>query len=147
MIDQKLVSLRNITEADIPLLLNYWFHSPSGFIEGMGVDFKKMPTESEMKQTYLNRLAEMKINSEIKPAGVIITYDGKAIGMHSVVPFVEGDYGIFHAHIFNPDFRRKGLGMISYPKGCRLFMERFNLNKIIFKTPVQNTAAIRVKEN
>ena len=42
--------------------------------------------------------------------------------------------------------RRKGIAMITYPKAGRIFMERFDLKRILFKTPLQNIGAIRVKE-
>jgi RimJ/RimL family protein N-acetyltransferase len=38
------------------------------------------------------------------------------------------------------------LGMQTYPKACRIFFERFDLQRILFKTPIQNVGAIRVKE-
>ncbi len=112
----------------------------------MGVDLKKMPLESEMKTNLTNKILENKKLAESKLNAVMVCYDGKPVGMHSVNPMVEGDYGIFHEHILDRDFRGKGLAMQSYPKACRLFIERFNLKKIVFKTPVQNTGAIKVKE-
>jgi RimJ/RimL family protein N-acetyltransferase len=42
--------------------------------------------------------------------------------------------------------RRKGIGFHSYPKALKIFFERFNLQKIVFNTPAQNTGAIKVKE-
>jgi len=36
--------------------------------------------------------------------------------------------------------------MHTYPKACHIFFERFDLRRILFKTPVQNMGAIRVKE-
>lgn len=68
------------------------------------------------------------------------------VGFHSINSLIEGDYGIFHAHLVRPDMRRKGLGPHTYPIACGIFMKRFQLKRILFKTPVQNTGAIRVKE-
>lgn len=73
-------------------------------------------------------------------------YDGNPIGMHTMNPLIEGDYGVFHAHIWEPSLRRRGVGLHSYPKALKIFMERFKLNRILFKTPTQNVGAIRVKE-
>ena len=68
------------------------------------------------------------------------------MGFHNLNPLVEGDFGVFHAHIARPDFRRRGVAECSYPQACRIFLQRFDLKRILFKTPAQNVGAIRVKE-
>jgi hypothetical protein len=42
--------------------------------------------------------------------------------------------------------RGRGIAEHSYPLACRLFVQRFDLKRILFKTPVQNRGALRVKE-
>lgn len=140
------ISLRRICESDIALLMDYWFRSPPGFIESLGVDWKKMPQEDEMRKNLLEKINEDINRKDSKSTVLVITYDDKAVGFHSINPLVENEYGIFHAHIFNPELRRKGICPITYPKACKIFIERFNLQRILFKTPVQNIGAIRVKE-
>jgi len=145
-IDPQKISVRDLAESDVPFVLDYWFRSPAGFVEGMGVDLRKMPTEAEMKAGLTARIQENEKLASSKLSAVAITYDGRPIGIHTIFPVTEGDFGIFHAHIFDPEFRRRGVGLLSYPKACRVFFERFNLKKILFKTPLQNGGAIRVKE-
>jgi RimJ/RimL family protein N-acetyltransferase len=99
-----------------------------------------------MEKMFQEKITENRKPSSSKSNALVITYDGQPIGMHSINPLVEGDHGIFHAHIWDPKFRRRGLAMHSYPKACRVFVDRFNLKKIVFKTPVGNFGAIRVKE-
>lgn len=77
---------------------------------------------------------------------LVILYDDKPIGVNLVNQIVEGESALFHAHIWNPNFRRKGLSPFTYPHSSYVFMERFNLKKIIFKTPVLNIGALKVKE-
>jgi RimJ/RimL family protein N-acetyltransferase len=145
-LSSELISVRDMSENDIPLMLNYWFRSPPGFFEAMSVDPAKMPTESAMEKSLREKITENGKLSSSKSNALVIAYEGQSIGMHSINPLVEGDHGIFHAHIWNPKFRRRGLGMHSYPKACRVFLDRFDLKKIAFKTPVGNSGAIRVKE-
>jgi len=45
-----------------------------------------------------------------------------------------------------PEFRRRGVAECSYPQACRVFLQRFDLQRIRFKPPAQNVGAIRVKE-
>lgn len=142
----ELISVRDLSVNDVPLILNYWFHSPAGFIESLGVDMTKLPSEADMEKSLKEKLQANKLLPESKLNALAILYNGEAIGFHTINPVTEGDFGIFHAHIWNPSMRRRGVGMHSYPKACQVFMQRFNLERILFRTPVQNLGAIRVKE-
>lgn len=146
MIQPHAVTITDITEQEVPTIMNYWFHSPPGFVEGMGVDFSRMPTEDQMRQMLLEKIRNDRDLPKTKMGVVIVRYEGKSVGMHTLFPIVEGDHAVFHAHNWTPELRGKGIGMISYPLACRKFIERFDLKRFVFKTPLQNTAAIRVKE-
>jgi RimJ/RimL family protein N-acetyltransferase len=140
------VSVRDLTEEDIPYILDYWFHSPPGFIESMGVDPSKLLPEPEFKKFLLEKI---RANRELPASKLnvqIILYEQRPIGFHTLGPLEENESAVFHAHIWNPEYRRRGIGMFSYPAACRVFFKRFNLKRILFKTPLQNTGAIRVKE-
>jgi RimJ/RimL family protein N-acetyltransferase len=126
--------------------MNYWFRSPQGFVESIGVDLEKLPTEDFMREHLTKRLQVNSTLDKSRLNALVILYGNSPIGFHTLVPFTEGESGIFHAHIWQSDMRKRGVGFYSYPKACALFMERFNLQKIIFKTPVQNVGAIKVKE-
>ncbi len=176
----KAVVVRDLEESDIPFILNYWFHSPAGFVEGMGVDLNKLGTEAQLQTMLTEKVsqnlaisAEAVQNLELGAAlrtkasaplfvqdtqinnhsarasklnALVITYEGVAIGFHTINPLIEGDHGVFHAHIWDRDRRGHGVALSSYPQACGVFMERFNLKRILFKTPMQNRGAIRVKE-
>jgi RimJ/RimL family protein N-acetyltransferase len=100
----------------------------------------------EFKRWMIDECRANSLLAGSKSRFLTITYKNKAIGGHTLSPLVEGDYGVFHAHIWKPEMRGKGIARITYPIACRIFMERFNLKRILFKTPIQNIAAIRVKE-
>lgn len=144
--DPAKVAIRDCIIPDIGMMMDYWFRSPPGFIEAMGVDPAKLPPESEMAAGHRAKITSNKVLPESKLNAVTITYEGSPIGIHTLNPVTEGDFGIFHAHIMDPVFRGQGIGRRSYPLAVRFFMERFNLQRILFKTPKQNTASIRVKE-
>lgn len=85
-------------------------------------------------------LPESQLNAQI------ICVDGVPVGFHTINPLAKGEFGIFHAHILDESMRGKGIGVQSYPLACKVFVQRFDLKKIFFKTPRQNTGAIKVKE-
>jgi RimJ/RimL family protein N-acetyltransferase len=146
MVEPQLVKVRDFSEKDLGQLMDYWYHSSAGFIEAMGIDPDKLLPEHQFQKFMIDECRENSFLSASKSRFLTITYKDKAIGSHTLSPLVEGDYGVFHAHIWNPEMRGKRIARITYPIACRIFMERFDLKRILFKTPIQNTAAIRVKE-
>ncbi len=134
-----LISLRDLSTEDIAPILNYWFRSPPGFVESMGVDLAKLPSEPEFAKNLQDKVG--------RPSHIlIILYNGKAVGLHTVNPLTEGDFGIFHAHIWDPTIRRQGIGVVSYSLAIKAFIDRFRLKRVLFKTPIQNAGPLRVKE-
>lgn len=146
MIEANKIALRDLTHSDIPLLLRYWYDSDPAYFDAMGVDFRWMPSREEFEQTLLE-----KVRLNPSPEGprinvVMIEYNGLPIGFHVINPLVVGDHGVFHAHIIAPEFRRRGVGQHSYGLALKLFVNRFQLKKILFRTPAHNLGPNRLKE-
>lgn len=146
MVDPQLLDVRDFAETDVSELLHYWYHSPPELIEAMGIDPRKLLPEDEFGKLMFAECRANRLLTASKLRFLTITYKDEAIGGHAISPLVEGDYGVFHAHIWKPELRGKGIARITYPKACLIFMDRFDLKRILFKTPIQNVAAIRVKE-
>lgn len=145
-VDPRSVLVRDLSEADIPLVLDYWFRPPQGFIESLGADPTKLPAEAQFAETLRQRVRTNEAQVDSKLSSLAIVHDGEFVGFHNLNPLTEGDFGIFHAHISRPEFRRRGVAECSYPLACRIYLQRFDLRRILFKTPLQNVGAIRVKE-
>jgi RimJ/RimL family protein N-acetyltransferase len=144
--NSSLVSLRDLARTDIPQILSYWYESPAEYIEAMGVDLTKLSPRADFERALTNKCIESETAAKSNINALVIEYMGKAIGFHTINPVKPCDSGVFHAHIWNSEMRGRGLGMQTYPKACRTFFERFDLQRILFKTPIQNVGAIRIKE-
>lgn len=140
------VRVRDIEKGDIPFICNYWYHSPPGFIESIGVDTAKLPSEDDFAKSLNDKIESNRTLPESKLNALAIVVDERAIGFHTLGPIIEGDFGVFHAHLWNQEMRKKGIALRSYILAAKIFISRFSLKKIVYKTPVQNTGAIRVKE-
>ena len=95
------------------------------------------------------RLEKCRANAALpksKMNALVILHQDRPIGFHTLFPLTEGDSGIFHAHIWDASMRGQGIALQSYLLAGKVFMERFDLKRILYKTPIQNTGAIRVKE-
>ena len=53
---------------------------------------------------------------------------------------------MYHAHIWLPEFRKKGIGSHSYVHAMRFYFDAFNLQSIKFDTPAINAGPNRLKE-
>lgn len=140
------VHLRDLKLADISSIMDYWYRSPLAEIEAMGVDRSKMISEEEFRAYFVEKVESNIQKPESQMTHLIVEVNGHPIGYHSLSPFVENEEGTFHSHFWDKNFIGIGVGTISYKKSCDIYFERFNLKKIIFKTPVKNIAAIRIKE-
>jgi RimJ/RimL family protein N-acetyltransferase len=144
-IDGLRISVRDIRRRDVAGVLDYWYRSPPGHVEGMAIVPGELPGEAARRAALLRAAREA---LSPVPQGNILTVvmGGRAVGIHTLGGLIRGESGLFHAHLFDPAVRRRGVATISYPLACRVFFERFALKTIVFKIPVQNVGAIRVKE-
>lgn len=139
------ISVRDITRSDVDRVMDYLYRSPNGFIESIAIDPKKLAPESENRTLLLQRIREIEMGNCSQSQSLIILKDGVPVGHHSVNQITAGESAIFHAHIWRPEHRRLGIGTHSYPLACSVFMKRFALKRILFKTPIQNRGAIELK--
>lgn len=146
-IDPSLISVRNLEQKDLPFLLSYWFRSPPGYLDSLGINLTAFPPEKEMEQAFHDLILADQENSVSQLNALTIVYDGFAIGFHSISALDNDGSGIFHAHIWDENFRNRGIGKYSYISACKCFFQRFNLQRILFYTPAQNLAAIHLKES
>jgi hypothetical protein len=145
-LDPRLITLSDLTEQHIPFIADYWFNSPPGFIEAMGVDLLKLPEEPAFIKQLQSKCAENRKLPHSKLNALVILYHEEPVGFHTLNPLVESDFAIFHAHVFKSDMRSRGLGCYTYPMASKIFIERFGLKRLLYKTPQQNTSSIRVKD-
>lgn len=137
-----IVGVRDFGKDGIELLLNYWFESPEGFVESLGIVPSKMPTRAQFYDAMVK-----KVQSPSQSNYLAITLNGETIGCHSLSDLIPSDSAIFHAHIFKSELRGKGIAKVSYPAAISLFMERFGLQEMKFRTPAHNPAPNRLKES
>ncbi|MEO0336450.1 MAG: GNAT family protein [Pseudomonadota bacterium] len=140
------VTVRDLDFSDIPFVLDYWYESDPNFLTGMGVDLTKLGGKEEFHASLSKRIESSQSLPEPNMSALMICEDERPVGFHTISPLTVGESGVFHAHVFDSSMRGRGIGLRSYPLACQVFMNRFSLEKILFKTPLQNKAAIRVKE-
>lgn len=145
-IEPEMIRFRDYEPSDIDRICDYWFRSPKGFLGSIGIDQEKMFSESDIRNSMTKSFNSRIPDIELKSEGLVIEYKGEPIGTHIINEIEFGLKGIFHAHIWKPEFRQIGIGTYTYPRACKIFFDRFQLQKIVFKTPVDNLGANLLKK-
>jgi len=146
LLNKETISFRCILSTDIESIVNYWHHSPPGFLEGMGVDPQKISSPEDMRVHLQGQVDDFEKNGSKVGRLLIIEYLNGAIGCHNLNEIAVGDSALFHAHIWDYKMRGQGLGSYTYPRACRIYMDRFNLKKIRFISPTLNKGINQIKE-
>ena len=139
---ENILSVREIKETDIHLIVNYWLNADPLFLKSMGVDLTKVPTREQLTQMLLTQL---NTPIEEKRAYCIIwELDAEPIGHSNTNPSTFGEEAFMHLHLWNGAGREKGLGTafvkMTLPyffnnlKLKRLFSEPYALNHAPNKT-------------
>ena len=136
------IELREFQPIDIEPLLNYWHKSDSHQHAFIGVEMSKLSSEEVMRAA-LMREASLKPDQQ---SYVTILFQGTAVGVYLINQIKQKESAVFHAHLWDQNSRGKGVGTKTYSIACEIFLKRFQLQRIIFRSPVQNKAAIRIKE-
>lgn len=139
------VRVRFLEDSDIADLVGYFYDSPDGFIEGIGINIKTLGSRQEFTQRYNERLKEIRSIGK-QPHAITVFYQGQKVGIHSATHLIENKSLVMHAHFFDPKFRGLGIGQVSSIKAAELFMEEFNLKEVLAKVPLKNVAPLKLME-
>jgi RimJ/RimL family protein N-acetyltransferase len=132
------LSVREITESDIPLIINYWITAEPSYLIGMGVDLEKMPTSIEW-QTMLHQQILLPY-SEKKSYCLIWIYNNNPVGHSNVNKIVFGDHAYIHLHMWQSTFRKKGMGINFIFKCLPYFFQNLQLKTIYCEPYALNPA-------
>jgi RimJ/RimL family protein N-acetyltransferase len=138
------LSVREIQEKDIERITNYWLNAERSFLEGMGVDVKKIPTKEQLSEMLL-----LQINTPIeqkKAYCIIWELDNKAVGHSNVNPIVFGEEAFMHLHIWEPGIRKQGLGVAFIQKTLPYFFNQLQLKRLYSEPYALNPAPNKTLE-
>jgi RimJ/RimL family protein N-acetyltransferase len=138
------LSVREITTADIPFIKNYWLSAAHSFLEGMGVDVSKMPSEEEWTGMLQAQIG--KNYFEKQSYCLIWEVDGLPVGHSNVNQIKFGEEAAMHLHLWYPEKRKKGIGPQLVRLGLPLFFRNLQLQKVYSEPYALNPAPGRALE-
>ena len=138
------LSVREIQASDIDKLVQYWLGSDPVYLEGMGVDVKKLFTKEQFTNMLLTQL---QLPYEQKNAYCIIwESDGNAIGHCNTNPSQFGKEANMHLHLWHSDSRKKGLGLSLLRMTIPYFFKNLQLKQLICEPYAFNPAPHKTLE-
>lgn len=122
------LSVREIKESDIPLIIDYWFNADPAFLTGMGVDLTKIPAKEKWPPMLTEQIT---LPYEQKRSyATIWELNGKPIGHCNVNEIIFGEQAYMHLHIWNAAERKMGLGVQLIKLSLPFFFKNLQLKKI-----------------
>ncbi|MDP2188973.1 MAG: GNAT family protein [Sphingobacteriaceae bacterium] len=132
------ISVSELQHEDLPALAAYWFDSPKLYLEGMGVDVRKLPDRAGFLAQIGQQLALLP--AERRSFALAWRLNGTAIGHCNLNPFVFGETGHMHLHLWQAEHRRMGLGLPLLKLSLPVFFNLLQLQQIICEPYAFNPA-------
>lgn len=138
------VSVREITLADVPRIADYWLNADAGFLRGMGADPAKIPGREQWLQMLTEQVDQP--YAERKSYCLIWLLDGEPVGHSNVNKIVYGEEAYMHLHLWVPDARKRGLGVLFVKLSIPLFFKNLRLKTLFCEPYAHNPAPNKTLE-
>lgn len=125
---------------DTPLIVDYWMNSSDDHLVGMGVDLKKVPSKTKLK----NALTQALISK--KSYALIWEYNDEVIGHTNVNNIVVGKEAYMHIHLWENNLRKQGIGTHLIKKSLPLYFNHLKLETLYCEPFANNPAPNMVLE-
>lgn len=102
------LSLREIQEADIPFIIDYWQKASPGYLNAMGADPALLPDASQWQEMLSGQIHQP--YADKKSYCLIWVLDGKPAGHCNVNKIIFCTEAYMHLHLWHPGSRRSGAG-------------------------------------
>ena len=120
--------VREMQQHEAKLMIRYFLTADLAFLNGMGVDPKKLPSELEwaelLKADFARPIQQRQFYYLVWEA------DGVAIGHCNINKIVFGEAAYMHLHIWDAGQRRKGCATQLLRPSITRFFEAFQLDKL-----------------
>lgn len=138
------ISVRELTEPDIDLVLDYWYGSSAEHLQKMGASKALLPKRAEFRFLLSSQLL---LPLEKRRAySIIWELNGGPVGHCNTNPFSFGDSGFMHLHMWNGEIRRQGLGLEMLKLSLAFFFEKLRLKELFCEPYALNPAPNRTLE-
>jgi RimJ/RimL family protein N-acetyltransferase len=132
------LNTREMTSTDIDHIVDYWLYSDQHFLERMGVDLKKMPSENDLRTMLASQLTQDYKNKS--SYCTIWEIDGKPVGHSNVNKIQFGVEAYMHLHLWSGTVRRMGEGTRLVRMSLPYFFKNLLLQRVLCEPYALNPA-------
>lgn len=136
-----LYSLREMSLAETKLMIDYFVNASVEFLDGMGVDPTKLPSEESW--TEVLRKDDALPLQQKQFYYLVWELDHLPIGHCNVNKIVFGESAYMHLHIWHPAHRRSGCATQLLIPSIRHFFDRLELKRLYCEPYAKNLAPNR----
>ena len=138
------LSVRELQQSDIPLIINYWLSAGDAFLANMGVDLSKMPQREE----WMVMLSKQLNQSYKEKQSYCITWlaNDEPVGHSNVNKIIFGEEAYMHLHLWQTNKRKKGMGAALVKMSLPYFFNNLQIKKIYCEPHSLNAAPNKTME-
>lgn len=132
------LSSREMESSETELIADYWTKSDNHFLKSMGIEPARMPERSELIKMLIMQLKTPMIHK--RSFCMIWQMNKIPIGHCNVNPMQYGEQATMHLHLWNPDTRKRGMGLKLVQLTLPHFFDKLRLKKLICEPYALNPA-------
>lgn len=136
-----ILSVREMIESDIELIVNYFINSSPEFLRGMGADINLLPK----KENWIAAIQKEfhKTYKEKQIYYVIWQINKNPVGHSNINNITFNQQANMHLHMWNTPNRKKGLGLQFVKNSIPFYFKHFHLKQLICEPYAHNPAPVR----
>ncbi|MEI2738174.1 MAG: GNAT family protein [Chitinophagaceae bacterium] len=138
------LSVREIKETDIPLILDYWLSADADFLAGMGADIAKLPARQDWEVMLAAQLSQP--YKEKQSYCIIWLADDVPVGHSNTNKIQFGEEAYMHLHLWKADKRQKGMGAELVKMTLPYFFNKLQLKRLYCEPYALNPAPNKTLE-
>lgn len=139
------IIVRELAKSDIVLIADYWLNSDQDFLLSMGVDMNKLPSREEFAEMLAHQIRLP--YKEKSSLALIAEINGEPLGHCNVNELTFGIEAKMHLHLWNKDYRKKGLGTEMVLQSLPIFFDKLKLKTIWCEPYAENQAPNKTLKN
>ena len=136
-----LVALGDLTEGDVPAIVDYWLGSGDEFLEFLGVDRARLGAAQDIYGRFSSAIRTGDPNQE--RIALRITLDGRIVG-YTLLNRYSAYENYSHWHILSPNLRARGLSTALYPYRIKAYFDVAPIARLIHQTRTRNVGVNRM---
>jgi hypothetical protein len=129
------VTIRDLEESDVEMLVSYWHDGDPAYLSSLGVDLKKLGSRDQTRGRFLASIPGPHENPE--RATFVVDAAGKPV-VYTNLNFKSMDEVYVHFHTLERQPFVKALVYFLFPEMLQIFFRRFPITRLIMQTSTGN---------